>query len=45
MRVQLFLETETPNSYSVLVFRNLSIVQELRRAAKLFGRRSFVIPI
>lgn len=41
---QLFVETETANSYLVLWFNNPSIVQELQRAARAWGKRSFVIP-
>ena len=41
---QLFVETETANSYLVLWFNNPSIVQEIQRAAKEWGKRTFVIP-
>lgn len=41
---QLFVEQDTPNSYLVLWLNNPSIVQEIQRAAKEWGKRSFVIP-
>lgn len=41
--VQLFIESE-PNVYSVVTFKNMSIVQEIQRAARKFGKRCFYIP-
>lgn len=43
MSVQLFIEGE-PNVYSVVLFKNMSIVQEIQRAARKFGKRCFYIP-
>lgn len=43
MKVQLFVEQE-PNCYTVTIHKNMSIVQEIQRAARVFGKRCFYIP-
>jgi hypothetical protein len=41
--VNLYIESE-PNVYSVCLYKNMSIVQEIQRAARKFGKRCFYIP-